>query len=455
MEGPKPLDILQVSLHGGKKLGNVLIYKMKDWLYKDKRLKGKLLPVGSYYTDLKIVFPDEFDFLYELESLVEGKNFEIRPSGFKDIRNLWRTPNGNPLKKKVQIKTPEDYSNKDNENSSSNWLHKINGGFVLSHVGVKNTIYDAVFHEAHHLDISMLPRYLSLDSTEEATFVYGPATTLFFIWNGRFYKNLKISVDLTVCIKAENWNKYFDFLRPNYMDQSSCLRKILEAEMCCYGYHLVPHISDRGYIQWKLSTSYLETRVLSKFPKKSPLKQVIRIVKFDKEKFLKVRPDLGMMNDKMLADFLQLTNFYSGNDYDENFKHLVSSYVIKNVVFHLCGFATCKEWNKASLSTLYLLTLTTLYGGFKRHSIRNFYISQHNLTIPDHGDILPGFQKLFGEVKIESYQKMFGQLDIKDFDLNKFESQPFEPSGLKTFFKITKDDIDKNYHILWESKFLI
>lgn len=104
---------------------------------KDKRLKGKLLPLGSYYADLKIGFPDEFDFLYELETFVEGKNFEIRPSGFMDIRNLWRTPNGNPLKKKVQIKTPEDYFNKENENSSSNWLHKINGGFVLSPVGVK------------------------------------------------------------------------------------------------------------------------------------------------------------------------------------------------------------------------------------------------------------------------------------------------------------------------------
>lgn len=54
---------------------------------KDKRLKGKLLPVGSYYSDLKIGFPDEFDFLYELESLVEGKNFEMRPSGFRDIRS--------------------------------------------------------------------------------------------------------------------------------------------------------------------------------------------------------------------------------------------------------------------------------------------------------------------------------------------------------------------------------
>ncbi|CAC5398767.1 unnamed protein product [Mytilus coruscus] len=238
------------------------------------------------------------------------------------------------------------------------------------------------------------------------------------------------------------------------MDQSSCLRKILEEEICCYGYHLVPHISDRGHIQWKLSTSYFETRVLSRFPKKSPLKQVIRIVKFNKEKFLKVRPDLGIMNDKILADVLQLTNFYSGNDYDENFKNLVSSYIIKNVVLHLCGFATCNEWTKASLSTLYLLTLTTLYGGIMRNSIRNFFISHHSLTIPDLGDVLPGFQKLFGEINIESYQKMFCQLDIKDFDMNIFESQPFDPSGLKTFFKITKDDIDTNYHILWESNLL-
>ncbi|XP_048753777.2 cyclic GMP-AMP synthase-like isoform X1 [Ostrea edulis] len=69
----------------------------------DSRLTGTLLPVGSYYSDLKIGLPDEFDFLYELQTFEEDVDFIVRPSGFRGSRDLWRTPSGNPAKRKIQI----------------------------------------------------------------------------------------------------------------------------------------------------------------------------------------------------------------------------------------------------------------------------------------------------------------------------------------------------------------
>ncbi|KAK3092085.1 hypothetical protein FSP39_025056 [Pinctada imbricata] len=114
---------------------------------KDQRLQGKLLPVGSYYSDLKIGFPDEFDYLYELESIQEKLNFEVQPSGFSGSKNLWRTPKGDPGKKKILLKTPETYKCTQDSDDSVKWLHCISGKrrkdigneYVLDPVGVKNT----------------------------------------------------------------------------------------------------------------------------------------------------------------------------------------------------------------------------------------------------------------------------------------------------------------------------
>jgi hypothetical protein len=181
----------------------------------------------------------------------------------------------------------------------------------------------AISDVVREMDQSKLQRYLTIDMSEECTFFHGPAITLFFKWNGRFYKNLSISVDLAVAVKAMKCESHFDFLRPNYMAPAdSCLRKILIEEISQNGYHLVPNISDRGHIQWKISTSFLETRVLARFPRNSTIKQLIRIVKSVKDEHLKCRPTLDLIKVKSAANVIKFHRFYFGEDYDEKFHHL-------------------------------------------------------------------------------------------------------------------------------------
>lgn len=422
----------------------------------DSRLAGKLIRVGSYYSDLKIGLPDEFDFIYELQTLEEGNDFEVMPSGFRGSKNLWRTPKGDAGKRKIFVKNPAKYSVNCDDLDPTKWLHTVGTGsefheqeYVLDPVGVKNSLYYAISDVLKELDQSQLPRYLTIDMSEECTFFYGPAITLFFKWNGRFFKNLSISVDLTVAVKAMEWESHFDFLRPNYMAPNSCLGKILFEEISENGYHLVPHISDRGHIQWKISTSFLETRVLARFPRNSTIKQLIRIVKSVKYEHLKYRPNLDLMKDRTTANAVKFYRFYSGEDYDENFHHLVSSYMIKTSVFTLCGFATFSEWKIASLSTLYVLTLVSMYKAISEGTLTNFFISSQKLKIPEYGDILPGFYKIFHETADKIRENKVFPTEAKYFDLDKLERAPFNSHAALTIFQLTMEHIDEHFTMVW------
>lgn len=425
---------------------------MSEVAKKDSRLRGRLIPVGSYFCGLKILLPDEFDFLYELETLTENRHFEVKPSGFRGENNMWRTPKGNPSRRKIYLKTPNLFKT-DKDDHGTSWIHSINGSSVLDPVGVKNTLFSAISDAVENFDTAKLPTYLSFDKTERTSFMYGPATTLFLRWNGRFYKNLRISVDVTVCVKASSWQDQFDFLRDGFMSETSSLSSVLEKEMIDHGYHLVPYISSRGHVQWQLSTSNVETKLFARYHDNSSLKQVIRLVKATKLKYLKHQPNLDSMKDKMTSNFLKFVYFYEGKDYDDEMKHLISSFLIKNIVLHLCGFATKREWNSSSLSTLYILTLSMLYRGFPENSIRNYFISKHKLNMPEYGDILPGFYEIFKNINIEEIHE-----DVDILDLNcpeeldeLWDSNPFNKAIVKTIFKVTKDHIETNFHNCWNT----
>lgn len=450
---PENSEVRRIQ-HGIERVMKVITESVKT---KDSRLIGKIIPVGSFYSDLKIGLPDEFDFIYELQTLEEGIDFELMPSGFKGTRNLWRTPNGDPGKRKVLLKNPAMYSLDFDELNPDEWLHRVGRGrelhdheYVLHPVGVKNSFYNAISEALKELNQSKLPKYLSVDMSEECTFFYGPAITLFFKWNGRFYKNLSISVDLTVALKAMEWESQFDFMRSNNVAPDSFLRKILIEEISQHGYHLVPSISDRGHIQWKISTSFLETRALARFPRNSAIKQVIRVIKTVKDEHLKYRPNLDLMRDQSVANVLKFLRFYVPHDYDDNHHHLVSSYLIKTSVFTLCAFATLSEWQKASLSGLFMLTLVFLCRTIANGTLMNFFISSQKLKIPEHGDILPGFHRIFHEIDDKLREnKIFPADTVTEYDLDKLDREPFSNHAVFTIFHIAMKQLDENFGNLW------
>lgn len=178
----------------------------EDW-----RFKSKLLKVGSFYDKLKIGLPDEFDFLTELQNFVEHENFEVRPSGFKGTRNLWRTPPGHPALKKIQV-LDENFKSINTDQENDNWFCRVGTKsyeeYILDGVKVKNGFYYLVVQTVKNLNEGRWSRFLAVE--EEPTFMFGPAVTLQLLWNGRKFKNLKISVDLTVCITAKSLLADFD-----------------------------------------------------------------------------------------------------------------------------------------------------------------------------------------------------------------------------------------------------
>jgi hypothetical protein len=148
----------------------------------------------------------------------------------------------------------------------------------------------------------------------------------------------------------------------------------------------------------------------------------------------------------LLANAVRFYNFYSGEDYDEEYRNLVSSYLIKNVVFQLCGYSTSSEWSRTSLSILYVLTLATLYRGIAAGNCRNFFISKQKLNVPPHSDILPGFFKIFSDTN-----KHFTALDPVHVPLNWEElyANPFNTRVARSFYGTVRDIVESNYHFLW------
>lgn len=153
---------------------------------------------------------------------------------------------------------------------------------------MKNGFYYLVVQTVKNLNEGRWSRFLAVE--DEPTFVFGPAVTLQLLWNGRKFKNLKISVDLTVCITAKSLLADFDIFER--INPESHITRYLYKIISKNGYHLTPHISDYGHIQWRVSTSYIESRLLQIFPQDSKLQTVIRNIKDTRDLHLKRLPPM-------------------------------------------------------------------------------------------------------------------------------------------------------------------
>lgn len=137
-------------------------------------------------------------------------------------------------------------------------------------------------------------------------------------------------MDITVCIKDSKWENIIDCLQPGNINNQSCLKNKIHKEICQHGYHLVPFISDRGHIQWRISTSYLETQILSKCSKDSSFKRII-ILKSKKDQYLKYSPPKIVSLIRNLQVFWNFIIFMREKIMMKIFWNLVL-FFIKNVI---------------------------------------------------------------------------------------------------------------------------
>ncbi|KAL4238475.1 hypothetical protein ACF0H5_003183 [Mactra antiquata] len=414
----------------------------------DNRLSLRLRKVGSYYDGLKIGLPDEFDFLAEIDNLSEGTNVVVRSTGFNGTKNLWKTPNGQPGRRKLQYVGTElhDMERKDDD---YNWLKqtgtKRNPEYLIDCISVKNTFYFAVLQVVKSFTAEDLPRYLSVG--EEPTFMHGPAVTLEFIWNGRAYKNLVISVDLTVCIKLNDWKKCFDTFE--WMVEDSSIWTTLQNALDVYGYHLTPYISDRGHsCQWRVSTSFTEHLLMDSFSCESKLKTAIRCLKYQRDRLIANIPDTTDMTDQNFANVIRFVRFYSGADEEQQ---LVSSYMIKTTALVTLGLLSKKLYVQIPLSVLYSYFIIRLYTLIKYGELRMFFISDYKLRVPAFGDILPGFKDLVYSINEEDIPVIEKKLSKGD-NSKTYNEDELEFNETRYVFTKMKADVTRHYEVCWRGE---
>jgi hypothetical protein len=410
---------------------------------RDTRLSFNLLKVGSYYDGLKIGFPDEFDFLAEMVDMKEGKDFIVRSTGFNGTKNLWKCSEGQPGRRKIQYVGNHLHCTDSQE--GENWMKEIGKKkepeYLIDCISVKNTFYDNVLATFETLSQEDLPKYLQKGTVP--TFLHGPAVTLEFIWNGRSLKNLTISVDITICMKVDNWRSCIDAFE--WITDGSIIANTLRNTLDKDGFHLTPYISDKGHTcQWRVSTSYTEHVLMESFGYDSKLKIAIRCLKYERDKHVTKIPEASDMAD--LADIIQFARLYTAVD-DE--QQLVTSYMIKTTALVTLGLLTRKRYNRISLSVLYKYLTVRLYTSIKLGTLRMFFISDYKLRVPAFGEILPGFKSLVETIDEDVDTFPDNSADI-EYSSDEVE---FEFKYTNEMFIRIKRDIEIKYNFIWRNMY--
>lgn len=233
---------------------------------KDPLFKNTIIQSGSFYEDLKVEGPNEFDFMICLEELSAPGVCAIKAIPFRSVRD--------PGYVHVEIQDPTSrkrwkrYTSKKKENflKPKTLLEKF-----------KDLVEEVLTEKKEHFSEKLAKEF-------EAELRKIPVT-LKLTWNGTEYRHYEISVDLVVCISVNGWpedSNVKDCKRshPGY----ELIRKATQG-----GYHLIAScIGEAGKPRpcWRLSFSKAEGILLRQLFKNSSLvyKAAVKILKVVRKK---------------------------------------------------------------------------------------------------------------------------------------------------------------------------
>lgn len=233
---------------------------------KDPLFKNTVIQSGSFYEDLKVEGPNEFDFMICLEELSTPGVCEIKAIPFRSVPD--------PGYVHVQIQDPnfrrqwQGYISKRKENLKPDTLLEK----------FKNLIDEALMEKKEHFHDS-----LEQDFKTELRKI---PVTLSLVWNGTEYNNYEICIDFVLCIRVGGWPKDSNVKdrcnrgHPGY----DIIQQATQA-----GYHLVAScIGESGKPRpcWRLSFSRAEGILLRQLCKTSTLvhKAAVKILKVVRKK---------------------------------------------------------------------------------------------------------------------------------------------------------------------------
>lgn len=270
----------------------------------DPRFKSTFLRSGSFYDEVKIGFPDEFDFMAKLELLSKPDILEVLPTKLGFVQLVMKDSESIELWKDFLV---EDTNSKEEE--------------ICNVVSIR--ILSDIFHELVHDAMKSTPNPPQWRRSPWPL-RHGPCAKLEFLVDGfRETDPLEISIDLAICITYPNYQSVqFPFYK--YLDDKSLCTSFLAEKMSDDAeVLLVPFTYDSvqqtfpGSSSWiynyreqmRVSFSMLEQAIFSQFAKDSIEKRLIRV--------LKILRDAHLRDDGAIEDWEKRPNLPEGAFPDE------------------------------------------------------------------------------------------------------------------------------------------
>ena len=312
----------------------------------DPLFKNFVIPSGSYFEDLKVEGPDEFDFMFCLEHLSKP--------GVCVVKDIPMRPVPDPGYVDVQV-----------VNESVRRVYR-NQRYISNRGNVKSEVLLRRFKELIEKALSKRKRRSREKMGEVVQVDLRKIPVTFKVrWEGRKYSNYEIAVDLTLCIKlSEEWPAASDIRRrlnrghPGY----EAFREAVRA-----GYHLVAStIGESGKHRpcWRLSFSVAEGIVLKSIFKNPRLVHKVTL------KVLKVLR-------KKHEDDLCL---YEAESASFNEKWFFQSYCLKTMFLHeWCEFPEDSFWTNDKLGERVRGILERIQNSVKEKDIRSFWVPDYKL----------------------------------------------------------------------------
>ena len=313
---------------------------------KDPLFKNFVIPSGSYFEDLKVQGPDEFDFMFCLEHLSKP--------GVCEVKDIPLRPVPDPGYVDVQVA------------SESVRRAYRKERYISNRGNLKSEVLLRRFKELIEKALKRRKRRSREKIDEDVQVELRKIPVTFRVrWNGSKYSNYEIAVDLTLCIKMSGeWPTASDIRRrlyrghPGYEAFREAVRK---------GYHLVAStIGESGKHRpcWRLSFSVAEGIVLKSIFKNPRLVHKVTL------KVLKVLR-------KKHEDDLCL---YEAESVSYNVKWAFHSYVLKTMLLHeWCEFPEDSFWMNNKLGERVRGILERIQNSLKEKDIRSFWVPNFKL----------------------------------------------------------------------------
>ena len=316
----------------------------------DRLFKNIVVPSGSFYENLKVEQPDEFDYMICLT--------ELSKAGVCQTKEIPLRPVRDPGYVQVEVTDPR---------AAMNWRE-----YISKRKNLKSKAMLEKFRELVDMAYRRVPLPKKLSRKIGSVELRKIPVTFHLIWNGDKYKQLDISLDFTLCIKFDGWPADSDFLRrfPRNHPGYSMVGEVVKG-----GYHLVASTigeSGKPYPCWRVSFSIAEGILLKQIMKGSRLVLVheaaIKVLKVLRKKH---ESELYLVEEQELEP---------GQSVSYLLTWAFHSYVIKTMFFHeWAEFPEDRYWTRDKLDKRVLGILKRIRDSVRGKDIRSFWMRDYKL----------------------------------------------------------------------------